>query len=399
MNVLDLFSGAGGLSYGLARNNLEEFDVVGGIDIDEKAIKTFEQNHNRLLEQSKADHKVFGKAIDLTTYSPQNFQDEFGSDEIDLIVGGPPCKGFSSIRPFRSENKDDDRNNLYQVYLDYVEHFSPDYFVMENVVQMVKHDDGAVKDAFLETARENGYNVRWRVLHAASFGVPQHRPRVIFIGSKKKTEDELVFPEPTHYMDDDHYLKPKVDEEEILRPKEARRNGNELKREVTVKDAIGDLEGLSAGQSTDSYTNEPQTEYQQKMRDKTDDGHTLESHNATNHGEDMLDVLRHQPGHHKKDITDGFEPTSGYSSCYSRMWEDRPAGTLTSNFTTASAHRCVHPTDDRALTVREGARIQSFPDEFRFVGSKTEKTSQIGNAVPPRIGEAIANAILQMERE
>lgn len=368
LRVLDLFCGAGGLSYGFERAG--GFVTTGGIDLLPDRIATFTANH---------EHAV-GLAGDIRETSPSLVQEVIGN--VDVIVGGPPCQGFSSIRPFRTLTETDRRNNLVEHYVLMLAGLRPRWFVFENVVGLVTHEGGDKLRAILDAFSEMGYKVSWRIVNAASFGVPQNRERVVIVGNCLGIEFD--WPEPTHYVS---YRSMAGKRSELL--SSIPLDSTVLKPAVTLSDAIGDLPPVESGGEVTNYGHsDGKTEFQSMIRDGASE---LTWHKATKHSEKMMEIIRHA-GSSIKDLPPGMV-TSGFSSCYSRLDADRPSNTITVNFVHPSSNRCIHPYQDRALTPREGARLQSFPDTFTFVGTTAQVVKQIGNAVPPALGTVIAEAI------
>lgn len=366
--VLDLFCGAGGLSYGFERSG--GFVTVGGIDLLPDRIATFTANH---------EHAV-GLSGDIRETSPEAIREAVG--EVDVIVGGPPCQGFSSIRPFRTLTETDRRNNLVEHYVLMLAGLQPRWFVFENVVGLVTHEGGEKLRAILDAFSEMSYTVSWRIVNAASFGVPQNRERVVIVGNRLGLD--FAWPSPTHYV---NHRSMAGGRRELLSsmPLES----TVLKPAVTLNDAIGDLPSVESGGEVSEYADDGgRTEFQRIIRDGASE---LTWHRATKHSDKMMEIIRHA-GSSINDLPPGMV-TSGFSSCYSRLDAERPSNTITVNFVHPSSNRCIHPYQDRALTPREGARLQSFPDTFTFAGTTAQVVKQIGNAVPPALGAVIAEAI------
>jgi DNA (cytosine-5)-methyltransferase 1 len=372
--VLDLFCGAGGLSYGFEQTG--KFVTACGIDLLRDRIETFTANH---------EHAV-GVAGDLRQFPVERLWSLAG--DVDVVVGGPPCQGFSSIRPFRTLTEGDPRNNLAEHYVLVIARLKPRWFVFENVVGLLTHENGARLDAVLGGLSGAGYRVEWRVLNAALFGVPQNRERLVIVGSRAGTA--FHWPEPSHQYD---HRSMAGTRSEVMRTTPLFHH--HLPDAVTLMDAIGDLPPVAAGCEATAYdpARPPATDYQRLMRAGSS---PLTLHRATKHSARMLEIIRHA-GANISALPPGMV-TSGFSSCYSRLDADRPSTTLTVNFVHPASNRCIHPIQDRALTPREGARIQSFPDRFDFRGTSAQIVKQIGNAVPPIIGEKLARAILASER-
>lgn len=371
--ILDLFCGTGALSYGLEAHSTC-LTTVGGIDLDAAAASTAALNH--------PNAKILCESIEAV--SPKQMLRRIGADAIDVIVGGPPCQGFSSLRPSRGEKLEDPRNLLYRHFIRYVRELRPKIFLLENVVGILSHGDGSLVYEMIDAFRKLGYATDWRVLNAANFGIPQKRERFFLMGVRKSSKTVApIFPSATHSFTGraigtrhkDKYL--------------TNREGGQPA--VTVWDAISDLPRLGAGEVSSVYANAPATDYQARRRGPSQ---SVTLHQAASHNDKMLAVIR-QAGTSIHALPKGLV-SSGYSSCYSRLAFDEPSTTITVKFTSPASSRCIHPVDDRAITPREAARLQSFDDAFLFAGSKTEIASQIGNAVPPLFGRAFAPVLEEM---
>lgn len=350
--VLDLFSGIGGLSLGLEKAGL---DIIGGIDNWEDAKRTYEHNHR-------------GKKCllaDVSSVEPGEITTYFGvnANEIDMIVGGPPCQGFSTVG---KRDSDDPRNSLWVHYLDLVNHFRPAYVLVENVEGMVVMDKGGVCENIIHSFHSIGYRAKWKLLVSADYGVPQLRKRVVFLGWL----DGLV--EPNYPL-------------------------STTSRYVTVEEAIFDLPSLGSGESVDEYRTPPYTPYQRARRGKAS---RLNNHMAANHPPHLVELLSYIPdGGNRKSIPDELQPKSGFHNSYARLASNKPAIAVTSNMRKPSSARSTHPKQNRGLTVREGLRLQSFDDSFEVLGSRTSQYLQVGNAVPPLLGEALGAALLDAYNE
>lgn len=375
--VLDLFCGTGGFSKGFENASNAKFEVVLGIDLLPTSVETFKLNHINAL----------GVSGDIRKHKKSQLSEKLGvrRGDIGVIVGGPPCQGFSSIRPFRSANDDDPRNSLFEEFASYVNYFRPRFFVLENVTGLATHKGGETIEAMQTCFKGIGYECDWRLLNAAHYGVPQKRERLIMIGAEKG--GKIEFPEPTHYFGGATIgfkdkrrvvssMTPDLFAEKKLIPA------------ISVMDAISDLPPVRSGEGADSYVMPPLNEYQKERRKKLI---KLKLHSSTVHTEKMLEIIRYAGKN--IDCIPKSLITSGFSSCYSRLDADVPAVTITVNFVHPASNRCIHPYQDRALTPREGARLQSFDDDFEFFGSRTQIVKQIGNAVPPLLGKAIADQI------
>ena len=347
MKVADLFSGVGGLSLGFRQAG---FAVAFAIEHDKEIAEAYSRNDSSAV--------MFNE--DITKLDPKKLANRFG--RVDVIVGGPPCQGFSQKGKRLSVN--DDRNFLFKQYVRFVAEFKPKYFVLENVPNIITTAKGYFRDEIIREFSKLGYDVQADVFDVADFGVPQHRRRAIFLGQKKHLE--VKFPKP-------------------------------VKGRVTVKDALSDLPRLLSGESYTAgmYPKNPQTEYQRKMRVGSNG---IVNHESTKHSKIALKRLAMIPKGKGKEVLPPEHLTKSiYSGTWCRLLEDDQAATITTRFDTPSSGRFTLPDQNRCITVREAARLQSFPDSFVFYGSKCSQMKQVGNAVPPVFANAIAKEILKAE--
>ncbi len=385
LKVMDLFCGTGGFSKGF--ENTGVFSVVYGIDVLPAAVETFRLNHSAAIALNEDIREVPLEHV--------SHRAKLKQGEVDVIVGGPPCQGFSSIRPFRSAAEDDPRNSLFEEFAGYVNYFRPPVFVMENVVGLATHNRGTAIEQIQESFDMLGYTSDWRIVNAAHFGVPQKRERLVMIGVQHGGKPR--FPSPTHagefrtigVRDPARRLAPPPlpDQPELFVTDEE----SKLPAALTTMEAIGDLPPVAAGEAANEYDLPPQNDYQAARRQRANH---LDLHVATGHTKRMLEIIRHS-GSNISSVPQHLI-TSGFSSSYSRLDPDEPAVTLTVNFVHPASNKCIHPFQDRALTLREGARLQSFDDDFAFSGTRTQTAKQIGNAVPPLLGQAIAESVLDI---
>jgi len=364
MNVVDLFSGAGGLSYGFKEAG---FNIIAGIDKEENFIKAFDKSHE----------EVEAIVADLSEESVQNLLNERGitSEDVDIIVGGPPCKGFSTVG---DRKKSDDRNKLVVKFADTLNRLEPAAFVMENVTGLKSMEDeegNLVIDELKDIFEEYGYRIKYKVLEATDYGVPQKRKRLFIVGMRNGLNN-FSWPEPTH-----------ISKDSLEKYSNSRKNFY-----VTVDEAISDLPNLEAGEQAKEHRNDAATEYQEEMRAGKE---SVLNHKTPNHSDKIIERLSHVPqGGNHKDLPEEFQLSGGYSNIYGRLDSDKPADTITANFGCVSAPgKFIHPHNNRALTVREGARLQSFPDYYEFFGNQNQQYKQVGHAVPPLLAKAVAKKL------
>jgi len=372
LTVGDLFCGTGGFSYGFCQTG--HFEVVLGVDIRPSSAETFAANHPGAITVRNDIRKV--RIADVAERLGR------GTQSLDVLIGGPPCQGFSSIRPFRSINENDERNTLFEQFVLYIKFFRPRFVVFENVVGLLHHNRGNTLSSIKKSIEAVGYAVDYSVLNGVAYGVPQRRERVILLG-RKNGKAAPLFPKPTHESNGRSMARGKVLSALPLFSKP-------LQPALTLRDAISDLPPIESGGSATVYDGNALTSDYAKARRRGCTNLTM--HSSTRHTPKMLEIIR-LAGTNRWALPEGLT-SSGFSSCYSRLSFDEPSTTITVNFVHPASNRCIHPAQDRALTPREGARIQGFDDDFIFCGSRTEVVKQIGEAVPPLLGSAIANALI-----
>ena len=349
-NVVDLFCGCGGLSYGFEQ---EGFNTILGIDHDKAAIETFKLNH------------IDAKTIlgDIREVSNQKILDTLNGSSVDVIIGGPPCQGLSLSGPRRLE---DPRNQLYLSFIRIVSLLSPKYVLIENVPGMVSLFNGKIKDEIIKSLEELGYTVNFQILRASEYGVPQHRRRVFFIGSKNG--DKFEFPLPTH-----------KEQEDLI-----------LKKMVSTYDALHDLPILEdeLGETVQDYVLPINNSYQELMRVNSS---KVLNHIAANHSEKVKETIKLvPPGKNYKALPEELRNSRNFNVAWTRFPDHAPSPTID----TGHRHH-FHYLANRVPTVRECARLQAFPDRFQFIGNKTEQFRQVGNAVPPLLAQTLAKKILE----
>lgn len=345
--VLDLFCGAGGLSWGLHKN--PNFETVVALDFDAQAAETFKKNmpDTEVVVGDITDEAVKKRIIELAR-----------KNKVNVIAGGPPCQGYSMKG--KKLGLKDPRNFLFREYLNLVEQLQPEVFIIENVKGLLTSTNGWFKDEIVSSIKQLGYEVRFDLLNAADFGVPQARERAIFICSKKQP---IELPRPT------------------------------VEKRTTVRDAISDLSYLNSGEGEfeQNYAIEPQSDYQRMMRNNSK---KLYNHKASNHKQIAIDKLKLIPPEQGKEfLPDDMVGNQKFKTTWGRLKWDEVSPTIDTRFDASSNGTNNHPYLHRAITAREAARIQSFDDDFIFYGSKVYIRRQIGNAVPPLLAKAIADKI------
>lgn len=383
MKLVDLFSGAGGLSCGL---QMAGFESVLGSDIQPVYANTFALNNPEARVIMKDIRELTERDIlDLAGVKP---------GELDLIAGGPPCQGFSINAPVRT--LDDQRNHLFKEYLRIAAILRPKAILIENVPGLVSLGKGTVVKAIYKHLEGMGYTVDHKILFAGHYGVPQMRFRTIFIALRDGGKVE--FPEPTHNA---QAVANFAGAKELCL-KISPLLSQHLSKQATVWDAISDLPKLSPGEALHDveYPVSPQSELQRLLRA---DSTRIYNHACAKLGKANLDRLKYIPqGGSWRDIPHELLPAglqrarrSDHTKRYGRLHPDAMCSTI---LTKCDPHwgSFFHPTQERALSVREAARIQTFPDRYIFTGSLTEQFEQVGNAVPPLMAKAIGEKIRQL---
>lgn len=403
MRIIDLFSGAGGLTFGFYYKKINnEFlktnhEFVFANEFDEHAASAFRKNYKNI-------NMIEG---DIRSITDEAIKEMVGDRPVDIIIGGPPCQSFSTV----GQRRYDEKAKLFFEYLRMLKIVKPKMFLFENVKGMLSmrevfykldengqvmkakkkigHEGGkqreievpiidhkgdkiidVIKREFGNIEEEFGYEIQDYLVNAVDFGVPQNRERVVIVGIRKDLK--------------------------IVNPKFQ----GDVEDKLTIETAISDLPKLKEGERKEQYILPAQTPYQEMMRK----GSTiLKDHYCGSYGEKIRIVIKNvKQGEGRNEfnklVKDGlidkkYYLTSGFANTYGRLEKNKPSTTITNNLATPSGLRCIHYEQDRALSPREGARIQSFPDWFEFVGSRTDITRQIGNAVPPLLAMALARKI------
>lgn len=343
-SVIDIFCGCGGLSLGF---EMAGFDIALAIDSWEDAIRTYNFNRNNTIAACE----------DVKELNQRRLHELKRNNNIVGIIGGPPCQGFSTVG---TRDIDDPRNKLYLEYCRIVENVLPEFFVLENVKGLLTLANGSFKNDIIKRFTKLGYEVTYSVLNAADFGVPQNRNRVFFVGTRSG-----------------HFEFPNI-----------------VRKKWTSSDAISDLPVLNNENGHKDfleYTIKPNNNYQKQMRKHSK---LLYNHEITDHNQKTISIISKVPDGGKiKDIPKKFWQVRKYNKAFERMSSCLPSNTVD------TGHRnYFHYLYNRVPTVRENARLQSFPDNFIFLGSKTSQYKQVGNAVPPLLSYSIAKNIYRLMR-
>jgi DNA (cytosine-5)-methyltransferase 1 len=363
LTAIDLFCGAGGLSEGFRQAG---FSILVGNDIDKAAGATFSATHPEAKFILGPISEIKSRALMKTAGVDKG--------ELTCLIGGPPCQAFSVYNHQRGMH--DERSHLFKEYLRIVKDLMPEWIVMENVTGILSVGGGAAVTEICDGLEEIGYDVEFRTLKAEEFGVPQERRRVFFVGNR--VGKPISWPTPTH--------------------------GEGLLPLVTIKDAIWDLPKLKNGESYESegYRTHAISDYQVTVRGNSP---KVLNHSAPKLGDINLERMKHiSQGGSWRDIPINLLPQgmkkakrSDHTKRYGRMrWNGLSCTVLTKCDVHWGAF--IHPAQNRSITVREAARLQSFPDSFEFLGSRTEQYVQVGNAVPPLLGRCMAKAVLQSNK-
>lgn len=359
ITVIDLFAGVGGLSYGFAVD--KAFALIAANEILPNMAKAYEINHPGVRMYAEDIGKISGNQILEECKIKQG--------QLDVLVGGPPCQAYSTVG---KRLLNDPRGKLFQDYYRILQELKPKTFIYENVSGLISMNGGTLLPHIVELFSSLGYRVQHKLLNAADYGAPQIRERVIIFGTL--LHKEFLYPEPTH-----------IDPGLI-------QTSDHRKPWVTLREAISDLPAIANGGSSFHYSSEPQNDYQREMRAKAPK--EIEHHDVSKNGDHLVQLMRLiAEGGSAWDLPESQQPNSGFKNTYARLWWDRPSTTITRNLGTPSSSRCIHPSQNRALSTREGARLQGFPDHYKFVGTRSERNLQIGNAVPTQLSRALARQL------
>lgn len=323
-NYIDLFSGAGGMTLGFEQAG---FSNVFSVEFDTTFAKTYKKNfpNHTLIVQ------------DIKNITEKEIKKLIGNKKIHVIVGGPPCQGFSIAGRIGRSFIEDKRNDLFKEFVRFVSIIKPSTFVLENVAAMERHNKGETINEILEAFSNIGYKLKYKVLNSADYNVPQERRRIFIVGVKGS---------------ENHFEYPK-----------------KIKKKISIKEAIGDLPQLSNGEDS-----------------------KIKNHSAMKHTKQMLNKMSYiKDGGDRFDIPEEIRPKSGDSRKYIKYNSKEPSVCVTGDM-----RKIFHYNQNRALTARELARLQTFPDSFIFYGTSGKIQQQIGNAVPVVLAKAIALQIKEL---
>ena len=362
LTAIDLFAGAGGLSEGF---RMEDFHILVANDFDTDAAETYKKNHPDVNFVDGPIQNITGQGLLEIAGIKKG--------ELDVLIGGPPCQAFSVYNHQRGFH--DERSGLFREYIRIVEAIVPKIIVMENVTGMSSLENGRAIIEIYESLEKLGYNIEHNILKAEDYGVPQERRRIIFLGVQDNCKPQ--WPVPTHNKD-----------------------GNKKKKKFnTVWDAISDLPmlGINEGFEEGEYIFTPSSNLQKDLRKKSK---CIFNHYAPRLTPINIQRMQFIPqGGSWRDIPHDLLPDgmkrakrSDHTKRYGRLSQDGLSSTI---LTRCDPHwgAYIHPTQNRTLTVREAARLQTFPDRIRFFGARVEQYRQVGNAVPPLLSKAIAKSV------
>ena len=395
-SFIDLFGVPGGMSLGF---KMAGFKPLAVLDVFEDGLKTFESNFPEVPQKNIVNADASSRDI------VEKFREKTSlkTGDVDVIIGGPPCQGFSNMgrvkiahlvkkghRIGRSTNPrfiDDPRNNLYKTFIKFVKYYKPKAVVMENVQGMRSYRDGWVEKQIKSDLRDAGYdNVKSEILNAVNFGTPQSRRRIFFIATRNG-DVEIRLPSPTH-----------LDESAINKT-----NKKKIKPFVTVGEAMGDLPHLPLPEPRKKmrdvimpYTSQNLLPYQKLMRE----GSNGIVHNHITRWHRPIDVKIFsimKQGERWHNIPSEYRKKVGYNDAvfedkWKKLSNNKPSWTVVSHLQ-KDGYMYIHPNEHRTISVREAARLQSFPDSFVFAGSRSTQFKQVGNAVPPLLARAVGKEV------
>jgi DNA (cytosine-5)-methyltransferase 1 len=386
--LVDLFSGVGGISTGF---HWAGFETILANEYDEEIGQAYKLNF--------PETKTFVDDIRNIDFIKVMKELKIKQGEIDVIAGGPPCQGFSMANRKRIEQ--DERNLLFLEFVRAVKSIQPKCFLIENVLGMtsekvaIKSTEKKVVDSMTEYFHDLGYQISFKSFKAEEHGVPQIRRRVIVIGTRlEKKFDDL------RYLRIGNLKKDFLSKEHLNKMNDIQHTlffdeiDSGVKYPITVWEAISDLPQIESGEGSETmkYSSKPKNEYQAFLRNNSK---FVKNHFSTPHSEDVLKRIKLiKQGENFNNLPKELQTKSVHSGAFGRLEADSLSPTITTRFDTPSTGRVIHPFSNRTLTVREAARIQSFPDDFKFLGTRTSQGKQVGNAVPPLVAKKIAEMFI-----
>lgn len=382
VKAIDLFAGAGGFTLSALEAGVE---VIAAIEFDSAAANTYKQNFIERLGR-KIDLRAGPEHGDITKVDPAALRLNLGLDrgDLDLILGGPPCQGFSTHR-IKNAGVDDPRNALLFRYFEYVHEFQPKAFLVENVTGLLWKRHEKYLSNFIELAEKNNYIIKFKdIINAVDYGVPQNRKRVFILGIHKDLDYESIkFPSAQTHFSRSSGTKPEWQPASIVFepiPADIKKRfvGEYFvkKNILTATQAYDLLNSLPVGNSVsaDEVFMQPTAEMAERLKDTP------------------LNGSREDAGekHRLRCHSNGYK---GHKDVYGRILIHQPSNTITTGCNNPSKGRFVHPWKNHGITLRHAARLQTFPDDFKFSGNSTQQAKQIGNAVPPRLGSILIRDI------
>jgi DNA (cytosine-5)-methyltransferase 1 len=353
---VEIYAGAGGLSSGLSAAGIR---IQVAVEADRNASNTYASNHRDCVVLNELIHRKWSLL--------ERLDDLVDLPDCHILVGGPPCQGWSSLGSRGNDARRARFNAAISHFLRQVELVRPAAVLLENVSGLAVRDRGRHVRDIESRLKKNSYNCWTKLLRAADYGVPQLRKRLFIIAIRDDLNLEYEFPKPTYSKD----------------------------KWLTVWDAIGDLPSIAAGSAKQSYTKKPRTALQKLLRGNCV---KLTRHESPDHSSRMLRVLRalKGDGSSRGQVVKKIKLTSGFHNTYCRLSKYAPAPAITGSAGRVSSGRNAHPVDDRALTPREAARLQTFPDSYKWCGERWPVYLQIGNAVPPLLAKAVAEPLVRL---
>ncbi|WP_223564263.1 DNA cytosine methyltransferase [Pantoea agglomerans] len=388
VKAIDLFAGAGGFTLSAIEAGVE---VIAAVEFDKSAAETYRKNFTE-IKKRKIELRFGPEEGDINNISPLELRQSLGLErgELDIILGGPPCQGFSTHR-IKNAGVDDPRNDLLLKYFEFVHEFQPKFFLVENVTGLLwKRHEKHLKQ-FINLAKNNHYILKFNnVINAVDYGVPQNRKRVFIFGIHEDLDSSTIEfpPKPTHHspgLGKKPFWIPASSVFEAIPSDIKKRYIDEYfvsKCNLSKEQACNILNNLPSGEpvAESEIFMQPTSKLVERFMDTPLNGSRVDA------GEKHL----------LKCHSNGYE---GHKDVYGRIMIHKPSNTITTGCNNPSKGRFVHPWKNHGITLRHAARLQTFPDWFEFTGSSTHQAKQIGNAVPPKLGKILINSICQIIKQ